>query len=59
MKTLRKFERDGLRALREAVLEAAEHHRRMGVPMAIWRDGRVVEVMPRRRSKVARNRPQP
>jgi hypothetical protein len=28
-------------ALKEAVAEAIEEHRRMGVPIVIWKDGRV------------------
>ena len=31
-------------ALREAVAEAIEDHRRTGDPLAIWRDGKVVLV---------------
>lgn len=31
-------------ALRKAVAEAIAEHRRNGVPIAIWRDGRVVHI---------------
>ena len=31
-------------AMREAVRQAIELHRRAGVPMVVWRDGRVQEV---------------
>lgn len=34
------------RALKEAVAEAIAEHRRNGVPIAIWRDGKVVLVPP-------------
>jgi hypothetical protein len=33
-----------LQALREAVAQAAEEHRRRGIPLAVWRDGRAVVV---------------
>ena len=32
------------RAMRRAVEGAIEEHRRHGVPMVIWRDGKVVQV---------------
>jgi len=35
-----------LRALRQAVREALEGHRRAGNPIAVWRDGRVVWIPP-------------
>jgi len=31
-------------ALRKAVAEAIAEHRRKGVPIAIWRDGKVVRI---------------
>lgn len=31
-------------ALRKAVAEAIDEHRRNGVPIAIWRNGRVVRI---------------
>ena len=34
------------RALKEAVAEAIAEHRRNGVPIAIWRDGKVVLLPP-------------
>jgi hypothetical protein len=34
------------RALQEAVAEAIAEHRRNGVPIAVWRDGKVVLVPP-------------
>ncbi len=33
-----------LQALREAVALAVEEHRRRGVPLAVWRDGRAVSI---------------
>ena len=33
-------------AITEAVARAIEQHRRLGFPIVIWRDGRVVEVPP-------------
>ena len=32
------------KALREAVAKAVEEHRRLGIPLAIWRDGKAVAV---------------
>ena len=32
--------------MERAVKKAAEKHRLMGVPMVIWKDGKVVEFMP-------------
>lgn len=34
------------KALKEAVAEAISEHRRNGVPIAIWRDGKVVLIPP-------------
>jgi hypothetical protein len=31
-----------LRALKEAVREVVEDHRRRGIPLAVWRNGRAV-----------------
>jgi hypothetical protein len=36
----------GLRALKVAVKKAIEDHAREGLPIYIWRDGRVLEVPP-------------
>jgi hypothetical protein len=36
------------RALKEAVAEAIDEHRRNGVPIAVWRNGKVVLVPPTR-----------
>lgn len=35
-----------LRALRQAVQEALQRHKRAGNPVAVWRDGRVVWIPP-------------
>ena len=34
------------RVMKSAVEKAAEKHRLMGVPMAVWKDGKVVEFLP-------------
>jgi hypothetical protein len=34
------------RVMKRAVEKAAEKHRFMGVPMAVWKDGKVVEFLP-------------
>jgi len=34
------------KALKEAVAEAIDEHRRNGVPIAVWRNGKVVLVPP-------------
>jgi len=36
------------KALKEAVAEAIDEHRRNGVPIAVWRNGKVVRVSPAR-----------
>jgi hypothetical protein len=36
------------RALREAVAEVIESHRRDGEPLIVWRDGKVARVFPDR-----------
>jgi hypothetical protein len=33
-----------LRALTEAVGKAVEEHRRRGIPLAVWRDGKAVTI---------------
>jgi hypothetical protein len=33
-----------VQALREAVAQAVEEHRRRGIPLAVWRDGRAVSI---------------
>jgi len=35
-----------LLALKEAVKEVVERHRKSGRPLAIWRDGKVVKIHP-------------
>jgi hypothetical protein len=35
------------RVMKRAVEKAGEKHRLMGVPMAVWKDGKVVEFLPR------------
>lgn len=35
---------EALRALTEAVAKAVEDHRRRGIPLAVWRNGRAVSI---------------
>lgn len=35
---------EALQALREAVAGVIAEHKRLGLPLAIWRDGKVVEI---------------
>ena len=58
MKTLKQTERETLRVLRDAVAKAADKHRRMGVPMAVWRNGKAVLITPAPPKK-ARRKPRP
>jgi len=39
------------RALKQAVTEAIEEHKSAGIPAAIWRDGKVVLLSGRRKSR--------
>jgi hypothetical protein len=41
-----KFAADGLKALQEAVAEVHEESRRTGKPIPVWRDGKVVWIIP-------------
>jgi hypothetical protein len=34
------------KALKEAVTEAITEHKRKGIPIVVWRDGKVVEIKP-------------
>ena len=34
------------KALKRAVAKAIDEHRRQGIPIAVWRDGKVVRVEP-------------
>ena len=36
--------RKALQALTEAVAKAVEEHRRRGIPLAVWRNGRAVSI---------------
>ena len=49
MKSLKQTEEATLKVLRLAVEEAAEKHRRMGVPMVVWKNGRTALVLPKRK----------
>lgn len=33
-------------ALRKAVAEAIDEHRRNGIPIAVWREGKIVRISP-------------
>jgi hypothetical protein len=37
---------EALRALREAMWDVIQEHRRLGLPLVIWRDGQVVHISP-------------
>ena len=37
---------EALQALREAVWDVIQQHKRTGLPLAIWRDGKVVHLPP-------------
>jgi hypothetical protein len=37
---------EALQALRDAVGTAIAEHKRFGVPLVIWRDGKIVEISP-------------
>lgn len=39
-----KLHRDAMRALREAVRDVIEDHKRTGRPLAVWRNGKVVKI---------------
>ena len=46
MKTAHQRIQEISRVMKRAVEKAAEKHRLMGVPMVVWKDGKVVEFMP-------------
>ncbi len=37
---------EALQALRDAVATVIAEHKRFGIPLVIWRDGKVVEISP-------------
>ncbi len=37
---------EALQALREAVADVIAEHKRLGMPLIVWRDGKVVEISP-------------
>ena len=41
-KTESSLTRKAMRALTEAVAKVAQEHRRRGIPLAVWRNGRAV-----------------
>jgi hypothetical protein len=43
-------------ALKIAVSKAIEEHARLGLPIHVWRDGKVVEVSPKEIRRLARSR---
>jgi hypothetical protein len=45
--------------MKRAVEKAAEKHRRMGVPMAVWKDGKAVEFLPEPAHEPQRTHPAP
>jgi hypothetical protein len=46
MKTAHQRIQEISKVMKRAVEKAAEKHRLMGVPMAVWKDGKVVEFLP-------------
>jgi NCAIR mutase (PurE)-related protein len=44
-----------LDAMNKGVEKAAERHRRMGVPMVIRKDGKTVEIIPRKKTISSRS----
>ena len=46
MKTAHQRIQEISKVMKRAVEKAAEKHRIMGVPMAVWKDGKVVEFLP-------------
>ena len=49
MKSLQQTEKATLKVLRSAVEGAAEKHRRMGVPMVVWKNGQTAQILPKRK----------
>lgn len=37
---------EALQALREAVGDVIAEHKRLGIPLVVWREGKVVEISP-------------
>ncbi len=37
---------EALQALRDAARKVVAEHKRLGIPLVIWRDGKVVEISP-------------
>ena len=35
-----------MQALTNAVAKAVEEHRRRGIPLAVWRDGKAISILP-------------
>ena len=46
MKTAHQRIQEISKVMKRAVEKAAEEHQLMGVPMAVWKDGKVVEFLP-------------
>lgn len=44
MKTIDVLQKKAERALKEAVREVVEHHKKTGRPLAIWKNGKVVKI---------------
>jgi hypothetical protein len=47
MKTAHQRIQEISKVMKRAVEKAAEKHRLMGVPMVVWKDGKVVEFLPK------------
>jgi len=37
---------EALQALRDATWKVIQEHKRLGIPLAIWRDGKAIEISP-------------
>ena len=37
---------EALQALRDAVGKVIQEHKRLGIPLAVWRDGKTIEISP-------------
>lgn len=49
MKSIQQTAEEVLKVLRLAVENAAEKHRRMGVPMVVWKNGQTAQILPKRK----------
>jgi hypothetical protein len=57
MKTAHQRIQEISKVMKRAVEKAAEKHRLMGVPMVVWKDGKVVEFLPEPNARGKKNDP--